>query len=211
MATVDVSEIFTSIQGESTYAGLPCFFIRLAGCNLDCGYCDTPQSKQPGQTTDIGDLAGQFVNSGAPIAEITGGEPLVQPAFTELATALRDATDGTVLVETNGSRDISLVPEGVVTIMDVKTPGSGEAKSFDVANVGRLRALDEVKFVVTDRADYEWARDMTREHDLTARCHAVLFGPSSGVVDPKELAGWLLNDRLPVRMQIQLHRLMDIQ
>ena len=137
MATVDVSEIFTSIQGESTYAGLPCFFIRMAGCNLDCGYCDTPQSKQPGQTTDIDDLAGQFVNSGAPIAEITGGEPLVQPAFTELATALRDATDGTVLVETNGSRDISLVPEGVVTIMDVKTPGSGEAESFDFANIDR--------------------------------------------------------------------------
>jgi 7-carboxy-7-deazaguanine synthase len=162
--------------------------------------------------------------NGLPLAEITGGEPLLQPGFPELARALRDRTSATVLVETNGTRDISAVPDGVVCIMDVKTPGSGENAKMDLANLDRLRPYDEVKFVLTDRADYEWARQFTLDRNLAARCRAVLFSPvwnlpappgsaggQAGRLAPSDLARWILEDRLPVRLQPQLHRILGLR
>jgi 7-carboxy-7-deazaguanine synthase len=211
MATVSVCETFLSIQGESTYAGLPCFFIRLAGCNLRCRYCDTTYAYNPGLEAPIPDLVNACRDSRAAIVEITGGEPLLQPGFRELATALRDQGGKPVLVETNGSRDISVIPTGVVAIMDVKCPASGESESMDPANLGRLRPQDEVKFVVSDRKDYEWAREFVKGHDLSRRCHAVLFSPVWGAVNARELGEWILADNLPVRVQVQLHKVMGLK
>lgn len=209
--TVAVSEIFTSIQGESTWAGFPCFFVRLAGCNLACAYCDTPQARDAGIQMPIAALIEQFKASRAAIAEITGGEPLLQDGFATLAAALRDVGSRPVLVETNGSRPLSLVPEGVISIVDVKTPGSGECGSFDLANIGRLRPRDEVKFVLTDRADYEWARAWAAKHELGRRCAAVLFSAAAGRLAAAELARWMIEDGLQARLQVQLHRVLGMK
>lgn len=206
-----VAEVFVSIQGESTFAGLACFFIRLAGCNLSCSYCDTPLSRGRGRLMRIADLAGRCRASGAAIAEITGGEPLLQPGFPALACALRDRCRLPVLVETNGSADISAVPAGVIAIMDVKTPGSGMDAAMDPGNIGRLRHCDQVKFVLTGRKDYEWARAFTEKHALAGKCAAVLFGPAFGMLDPARLARWILRDRLPVRLHVQLHRIAGVK
>lgn len=206
--SVEVCETFVSLQGESTYAGLPCFFVRLSGCNLRCSYCDTPQAYGPGTKRAIPALAAEALAGGAAISEITGGEPLLQPGFAALARALRDATGRPVLVETNGSCDLSLVPEGVIAIMDLKCPGSGEHGRMDMANIGRLRPQDEVKFVLTGRDDYAWAGALVRAHDLHLRCGAVLFSPAAGLLRPEMLAGWILEDRLPVRLQVQLHKML---
>ncbi len=206
-SAIQVCETFVSIQGESTYAGLPCFFIRLAGCNLSCTYCDTPQGRLPGRPIPISALARKCRASGAAMAEITGGEPLLQPGFRQLSSAILRTTHKPVLVETNGSCDISAVPEGVVAIVDIKTPGSGMHMAMDMANVARLRPIDEVKFVVVDRKDYEWARRLVRRHNLADKCHAVLFSPVSPGLPPADLAAWILKDRLPVRLQLQLHKL----
>ena len=211
-AAVDVCEVFTSIQGESTWAGASCFFVRLAGCNLRCVYCDTPQAFAPGRPTPIDSLVARFRASGASIAEITGGEPLLQRGFPALAAGLRDAGLGRpVLVETNGSCDLALVPDRVVAVMDVKCPGSGQCGSLDDRNIVRLRPLDEVKFVLTDRADYEWARAFVARHELDGRCGAVLFSPAHDRQSPAELARWILDDRLPVRLQVPLHRLLGVK
>ena len=142
--------------------------------------------------------------------EITGGEPLIKAGFPALAQALRDGAGKPVLVETNGSRDLSLVPEGVTAIMDIKTPGSGESASFDSANLERLRPYDEVKFVVCDRSDYEWAACLVRGYGLTRRCRAVHVSPAWGALDPRDLAAWLIEDALDVRLQVQLHRVLNI-
>ena len=211
MGTVNVCETFTSIQGESTRAGLPCFFIRLSGCNLRCNYCDTKYSYGPGKDASVADLVADCAASRALIVEVTGGEPLLQAGFRELALALRDHSDKLVLVETNGSRDISVIPEGVITIMDVKCPGSGESEEMDLANVGRLRAGDEVKFVLCHRNDYDWARSLVDRHDLASVCSAVFFSPVSGVLDGRKLGEWIVEDGLPVRLQLQLHKVLGFK
>ena len=210
--SVEVCEVFTSLQGESTWAGLPCFFIRLAGCNLRCTYCDTPQAFEGGRPMSIASLVGQYRASRAAMAEVTGGEPLLQAGFSALAAGLQDTGDGRpVLVETNGSCDLSLVPDGVIAIVDVKCPGSGQAGSFDEQNIPRLRPFDEVKFVLTDREDYSWARAFTARHALDQRCKAVLFSPVQDRLPPADLARWILEDRLPVRLQLQLHRILGVR
>jgi len=209
--TIQICETFVSIQGESTYAGLPCFFIRLAGCNLTCSYCDTPQMRIPGKSVRITDLVKAFRSSKTAIAEITGGEPLLQSGFSELAESLHRAAHKPVLVETNGSCDISIIPPDVIAIMDIKTPGSGMSGSMDMANIARLRPHDEVKFVIVDRRDYEWSRRLVRKHRLPETCHAVLFSPAAPTLDPAKLATWILKDRLPVRMHLQMHRVVGMR
>ncbi len=205
-----VIETFSSIQGESTFAGLPCYFIRLSGCNLRCSYCDTMYAYVGGTLRAISSLAKDFVDSGMPIAMITGGEPLLQTKTPALAKALLEAGARPVLVETNGTLDIGGLPPGAVAVVDVKCPGSGSPNTFNLVNLDRLRLHDEVKFVLSDRADFEWAIDFVRRHALTGRCHAVLFSPAAGRVAPKELADWLLEERLPVRLQLQLHKTLGI-
>jgi 7-carboxy-7-deazaguanine synthase len=209
--TVQVFETFTSIQGESTFAGLPCFFIRLAECNLRCCYCDTMRAWRGGRAIAIAALVKRAKADKAPLVEITGGEPLLQPGFPALARALRDRTGKTVLVETNGSLDISCVPNHVIAIVDIKCPGSGEAESVEWGNVERLRPYDEVKFVIGNRADYKWAKDVTTRCQLWSRCSAVLFSPVLKKLKAGQLAAWILKDRLPVRIQPQLHRLIGMR
>ena len=203
---VNVCERFVSIQGESTYAGLPCFFIRLAGCNLRCTYCDTVYAFEPGTDMTVEELVAAAADCGAPLVEITGGEPLLQPGFVPLATALLAVPGRRLLVETNGSMDISSVPEKAIAILDVKCPGSGQNGEMDEGNIGRLRRDDEVKFVLTDRGDYEWASEFVARHRLDAACNAVFFTPARDMLDSAELARWLVEDRLPVRLGMQLHK-----
>ena len=209
-ATVNTIETFVSLQGESTYAGLPCFFIRLGGCNLRCRYCDTTHAYAPGQPVAVETLVLACAAAGVTLAEITGGEPLLQPASRDLALALQ-ARGIQVLVETNGSLDISCVPEGVVAVMDMKCPGSGETAAMDFRNVDRLRPYDEVKFVIGDRVDFEWACDVVRRHDLVRRCRSVLYGAVAGTLAPATLGAWILEARLPVRLQVQLHKVLGMK
>jgi len=205
-----VIEIFTSIQGESTYAGCPCVFVRLAGCNLRCAYCDTTYAYEGGVEMTVGEVVAACLGSPARMVEITGGEPLLQKAFGTVAERLMDAGGRTVLIETNGSLDISAIPDGVIAIVDIKTPGSGEGGSFDMANISRLRPLDEVKFVVTGRSDYEWARNFMARNRLEEKCRAVLFSPARGWLDPAQLGRWMIEDGLPARLQVPLHWLLGI-
>ena len=205
-----VCETFLSIQGESSYAGCTCFFIRLAGCNLHCTYCDTPQAREPGRDMDVDTLVRMASESRASILEITGGEPLLQDACPPLAGRLVEATARPVLVETNGTCNVAVLPAGVTAIVDVKCPGSGHGGRFDMANLARLRSHDEVKFVLADRLDYEWARAFVHEHDLDRHCRAVFFSPVHGGLAPAVLASWMLEDGLPVRLQVQLHKILGI-
>lgn len=208
---LSVTETFLSIQGESTWAGLPCFFIRLSGCNLRCRYCDAVHTYAPGEWKTIAELGEAARLSGAQITEITGGEPLLQPGSRELALTLMQGTGKPVLVETNGSVDISQIPDGVIAIMDVKCPGSGQSAAMDYDNIGRLRAYDEVKFVIADRHDFEWAAEFVRRHGLAQRCHAVLFGVVHGELALSSLGQWVLEERLPVRVHMQLHKLLGVR
>ncbi|MDI6774742.1 MAG: radical SAM protein [Verrucomicrobiota bacterium] len=210
MTTVSLCETFTSIQGESSWVGLSCFFIRLAGCNLRCRYCDTACAYADGRPVAVRELVAQAGASPAPLVEITGGEPLLQAGFRELSLGLRDLAGKRVLVETNGSMDISLAPERVIVIMDVKCPGSGQDRAMDLRNVERLRPCDEVKFVLTDERDYDWARRFVEEHRLTSRCNAVFFSPVFGVLDPKRLAEWIVRDGLSARLQAQFHKVLGV-
>jgi 7-carboxy-7-deazaguanine synthase len=198
-----------ALQGESTYAGLPCFFVRLAGCNLHCRFCDTANVYADGTAMAVAHLVDQFLRSGAAMAEITGGEPLLQPGLPALAAGLRDAgLSRPVLVETNGSRDIAIIPDRVTAVMDIKCPGSGEHEAMDWANLARLRPYDEVKFVLSSRDDFQWAAAIVERHALASACHAVLFSPVHGSLDPAVLGTWILEDRVPVRLQVQLHKLL---
>ena len=202
---LSVNEIFYSIQGESTHAGRPCVFVRLAGCDLRCSWCDTPYAFGEGRRMSIDDVLQAVDSYGSPLVEVTGGEPLLQEDVYPLMQRLLDE-GRTVLLETGGQIDISRVPGAVVKVMDVKCPASGESEKVEWRNIDRLGSLDQVKFVIQDRADYEFARDTLQRHALERRCAAVLFSPVHGVLEPKQLSEWILEDRLPVRLQIQLHK-----
>ena len=200
-----VNEIFFSIQGESSYAGRPCIFVRLTGCDLRCAWCDTPYAFDAGKKESVEAVVSAVNGYGCSLVEITGGEPLLQGDVYSLMRALL-AEGKTVLLETGGHIDISNVPQAVVKVVDVKCPGSGEARRNDLANLDRLASHDEVKFVIGDRADYEFARTVVHEHALADRCAAVLFSPVHRALDPERLSEWVLSDRLPVRVQVQLHK-----
>ena len=200
-----VSEIFLSIQGESSHAGRPCVFVRLTGCDLRCSWCDTPYAFEGGRRVTVDDVLATVEGYGCPLVEVTGGEPLLQAEVYPLMRRLLE-TGKTVLLETGGHIDISDVPEAVVKVVDVKCPGSGEEARNDLGNLRRLAGHDEVKFVIQDRADYEFARDVVTRHRPQERCAWVLFSPVHGVLSPRELSEWALADRLPVRVQVQLHK-----
>lgn len=202
---LSINEIFYSIQGESTYAGNPCVFVRLAGCDLRCSWCDTTYAFHEGQKMSVDDVLQQVDRYGGPLVEVTGGEPLLQEDVYPLMDRLL-ASGRTVMLETGGHRPIGRVPPAVVKIVDVKCPASGESAKNDWENLNRLAAHDEVKFVIQDRADYEFARDVIARHALPARAAAVLMSPVHGVLDPKALSEWILADRLAVRLQLQLHK-----
>ncbi len=208
MSGLIVSECFTSIQGESHWAGYPCTFVRLAGCNLNCTYCDTKYARDPasGRTLGLTEILETVERAGLTTVEVTGGEPLLQEATPALLEALL-ATGYRVLLETNGSLPLTGVPEGVVIVMDLKTPGSGTANSNCWENLARLGPRDEVKVVCRHRADYEWARAVLLERNLPARVR-VNLSPSSGELEPARLAAWIIEDRLEVRLQVQLHRVL---
>lgn len=200
-----VNEIFHSVQGESTRAGEPCVFIRLTACNLRCRWCDTTYAFHEGTKRPVSEVVDQVVAYGSRLVEVTGGEPLLQEGVYELFDRLL-AAGRSVLVETGGHMSTERVPPRVITILDVKCPASGEAARMDWSNVERLSPEDEVKFVVQDRGDYEYARDVVHRYDLASRCRAVLLSPVHGVLQPDLLAGWILADRLPVRLQLQIHK-----
>ncbi|MBN1895711.1 radical SAM protein [bacterium] len=238
-----VNEIFMSIQGESSCAGLPCVFIRLTGCNLRCAYCDTTYAYEEGTFWLVRDIVKAVSIHEIQLVEITGGEPLEQEETPQLAGALLDSGFA-VLVETNGTRDISLLPAGVIRIMDIKCPGSGEHEKTDWNNLGRLQPNDEVKFVLCGEADYLWAREIVKKYGLAGRAK-VLFSPAkvrldprasafpaafrgknkriqkpsslqiedspqqaAGSFNPADLAAWILRDRLPVRLQLQIQKIL---
>jgi len=200
-----INEIFHSIQGESTHSGRPCVFVRLTACDLRCSWCDTPYAFTEGSKMSIDDIAGKVDEFGCDLVELTGGEPLLQKEVYPLMRRLLDA-GRTVMVETGGHLSIEKVPQEVIRIVDVKCPGSGEAARNHWDNLARLSLHDEVKFVIRDRADYEYARDVVTKHDLVARTAAVLLSPVHGVLASKDLAEWILADRLAVRLQLQAHK-----
>ncbi|NKB89218.1 MAG: radical SAM protein [Acidobacteria bacterium] len=204
--TIAINEIFVSIQGESTHAGRPCVFLRTMGCPLRCTWCDTEYAFYEGSPWTIDALVEEATRHGVPLVQITGGEPLAQAAVPELAQRLLDA-GMTVLVETSGSFDISVLPDGVRRIMDLKCPGSGEVGRNDYDNLDRLRDGDEVKFVVAGREDYEWARDRLRKYRLEGR-FPLLFSPVWDDMPAADLAAWILEDQLDVRLQLQLHKIL---
>ena len=200
-----VNEIFHSIQGESSYAGRPCVFVRLTACDLRCVWCDSPYAFHEGTKRTIDDVVADVRAFGCPLVELTGGEPLLQKDVYPLMAALHEA-GLQVLIETGGHRSIADLPAYVTAIMDVKCPGSGEADQHDAGNFARLRRHDEVKFVVRDRTDYDYARAIHAAEDLAGRVAAVHFSPVHGVLDPRTLAEWVLADRLPARVQLQVHK-----
>jgi 7-carboxy-7-deazaguanine synthase len=200
-----VNEIFYSVQGESSYAGRPCVFVRLTACDLRCAWCDTQYAFYEGTKRSIDSVLADVDAFGCPLVEMTGGEPLLQEDVYALMEALL-ARGRTVLLETGGHRSTARVPRDVVTILDVKCPGSGESDKNDWSNLDRLRPHDEVKFVVQDRADFEFARDVIMRHDLARRASAIHLSPVHGVMNPRTLSEWVLADRLPVRVQLQLHK-----
>jgi 7-carboxy-7-deazaguanine synthase len=201
-----VNEVFLSIQGESTHAGRPCTFVRLSGCNLRCVWCDTAYAFHEGGEMSVGEVLDRVRGLGCGLVEITGGEPLLQPAAIELMERLLGARYE-VLLETGGSLPIDRVPAGVHRIVDVKCPGSGEERRNLWENMDRLREGDELKFVLAHRDDYLWAKREIEARALDRRA-PILFSPVHGALDPGELARWVLDDGLPVRLQIQLHKVL---
>lgn len=205
--TLRIVEIYCSVQGESTWAGLPCVFIRLARCNLRCRWCDTTYSFHGGETRTLEAILRETLAFGVSLVEITGGEPLAQKECVPLAEILLDA-GCTVLIETSGSLPIHTLPDPVIRIMDLKCPDSDMSAHNDWANIAHLRAdRDEVKFVIASRRDYEWSRDVVQRYNLTQCCRAVLFSPVFGEVVPKDIVTWMLEDGLnEVRFQLQMHK-----
>ena len=200
-----INEIFHSIQGESTHAGRPCVFVRLTACDLRCRWCDTPYAFHEGRKMSVDEVVADVEARGCPVVEVTGGEPLLQADVYPLMQRLLDAGK-TVLIETGGHRSIAQVPAGVVRIMDIKCPGSGESGKNDWSNLALLKPADEVKFVIADRVDYEFARDLVQREGLTGRVAAVLFSPVHGELEARQLAEWVIADRLAVRVQLQMHK-----
>jgi len=217
---VQITEIYKSIQGESTYAGLPCVFVRLTGCNLRCNWCDSEYTFTGGHRMTLEEVETE-VESLSPqggLVEITGGEPMLQER--ELVPLMQRLLRSgyTVLLETSGERPLEHVPKGVIKIVDVKCPDSGEPDTFNMDNLDALEAHDEVKFVLSDRSDYEFARDFVARHNLTSRINAVLFSPAFSkeatggrdtehcLLDPRELAEWMLADNVPARLGLQIHK-----
>lgn len=199
-----VCEVFTSIQGESSYAGLPCTFVRLTGCNLRCSYCDTRYAYDEGGELSAEDIIREVRMRGINLVEITGGEPLLQPEVYSLIGEL--IKDGfTVLVETNGSMSISGIDAKAVVILDMKTPGSGMQEKMDLSNLDKVKRIDEVKFVITSRQDYEWTTKIMNQYELSNKC-SVLLSPACGIISAAELARWMIGDRLNARLNIQLHK-----
>jgi 7-carboxy-7-deazaguanine synthase len=203
--TLTINEIYHSIQGESTWAGRPCVFVRLTFCNLRCNYCDTAYAFHEGEKIALPQITKRVRAFNCPLVEVTGGEPLLQKNVLPLMTMLADA-GLTILLETSGAHDISNVDTRVHRIMDLKTPGSGECHRNLWSNIAHLAARDEVKFVIGSREDYEWSREKVHEHDLRARCHAVLFSPIFGRIEPRQIVEWMLADGLDVRFQLQMHK-----
>jgi 7-carboxy-7-deazaguanine synthase len=199
-----VAKIFKSLQGESTFSGYVCMFIRLAGCNLRCRYCDTVTAQEGGSDMAMEEIIRSVDQAGLNLVEVTGGEPLFQEDTPDLVSALLKK-GYQVLVETNGSLDISLLPEGAVRIMDIKCPSSGEQDKFLWDNIWRLTPDDEVKFVLSNRHDYEWACGIVRERFEVKR-QKILFSPVYGELPPRKLVEWMIEDRSRVRLQLQLHK-----
>jgi 7-carboxy-7-deazaguanine synthase len=200
-----INEIYASIQGESTYAGRPCVFVRLTACDLRCSWCDTPYAFTEGRKMALDEVMAEVDRLGCDLVEMTGGEPLLQKEAIPLMQRLL-ASGRTVLLETGGHISLAAVPRAVVKIVDVKCPASGESGRHHWPNMDLLAPHDEVKFVIADRADYEYARDVTTRLALAERCAAVLYSPAHGLLDPKTLSAWILEDHLPVRLQLQLHK-----
>jgi 7-carboxy-7-deazaguanine synthase len=200
-----INEIFHSIQGESTHSGRPCVFVRLTACDLRCSWCDTPYAFTEGTKVSVDDVLDRVSSFNCSLVELTGGEPLLQKDVYPLMQRLLDS-GRTVMIETGGHLSIAKVPADVIRIVDVKCPGSGESGRNHWENLALLTPHDEVKFVIRDRTDYEFARDVVREHDLVRRTAAVLFSPVHAVLTPKPLAEWILEDRLEVRLQLQTHK-----
>ena len=204
---MQITEMFKSIQGESTYAGLPCIFVRLTGCNLRCTWCDTEHAFFGGEDVSLDEVVKRVASLGGKLVEITGGEPLLQrEVYPLMDRLLQKGYD--VMLETSGERKIDRIPPEVVKIVDVKCPDSGEANSFAIENLEHLAPHDQVKFVILTRRDYEFSRDFTRERRLAERVNAVIFSPVHGELDSKELAEWMLADGLAgVRLGCQLHKI----
>ena len=200
-----INEVFYSVQGESSYAGRPCVFVRLTACDLRCSWCDTPYAFHEGTKRSLESVFAEVDTYKCPLVEVTGGEPLLQADVYPLMEGLL-ARGRTVLLETGGHRSTARVPASVVTILDVKCPGSGEAEKNDWTNLERLQSHDELKFVIKDRTDYQYAREIVARHDLARRAAAVHFSPVHGVMDARTLSEWVLADSLPVRVQLQLHK-----
>ncbi len=200
-----VNEIYQSVQGESTWAGLPCVFVRLTFCDLRCTYCDTEYAFYVGKKMPLGEIVAAVRVFGCPLVEVTGGEPLLQPACEPLL-AMLCAAGFTVLLETSGAHDISAVDPRVHRIMDLKTPSSGECARNLYANIAQLTERDEVKFVLGSREDYEWARGMIEEHSLAGKVRAVLLSPVFGRIAPSDIVAWMLEDHSPARFQLQMHK-----
>ena len=200
-----IYEIYASVQGESTHVGRPCVFVRLAACNLRCVWCDTPYAFTGGKKMSQDEIVAEVARHQCRLVEITGGEPLLQPGVHDLMSRL--VSEGyEVLLETGGHMPIDDVPDDVVTILDVKCPASREAAAMHWPNLDQLSARDEVKFVIQDRVDFDYARDVVGRYRLADRTAAVLFSPVHGVLDPAELARWILADHVPARLQIQAHK-----
>jgi 7-carboxy-7-deazaguanine synthase len=200
-----VFEIYRSIQGESTHTGRPCVFVRLAACNLRCSWCDTPYAFTGGRKMSVDEAVARVAALDCRLVELTGGEPLLQPDATTLMQRLVD--EGyEVLLETGGHMPIDEVPDEVAVILDVKCPASGEADAMHWPNLDQLSSHDEVKFVIQDRADFDYARDVVTRHSLADRVAAVLFSPVFGVLAPAQLAEWILEARVPARLQLQAHK-----
>lgn len=205
---LQLAEIFVSIQGESSHAGLACVFIRLAGCNLRCSFCDSRYTyEEPGNPYPLPYLLAFVDSHPHAIVELTGGEPLLQEGVYELMYELL-LRDRTVLLETNGSMSLARVPPGIIKIMDLKCPGSGMSDRMDLRNLTLLNAKDEIKFVIADRLDFDWAIQMIKGHGLLNKQGNILFSPVAKTMPSRDLARWILDANLPVRLQIQLHKLL---
>ena len=206
---IKINEIFYSIQGESTYAGLPCVFVRLTGCNLRCRYCDTQYAFEQGVSLSLAEIQQEVFHYDCNLIEITGGEPLLQSRVVDLAKMFIEMKK-TVLLETNGTQNIERLPVSVVKIMDIKCPGSGESDQMDWENIDRLTANDNVKFVISHREDFDWSVRIIKKYDLLDRS-IVLFSPAYGLLNPEKLTGWMLKLSLPIRLNLQLHKYLNVK